>query len=560
MPTSEDKTADIILTGGRVRTFDSDHGDQEAVAIAQNRILAVGSAADIRAMARSRTENIDIAGATVIPGFNDAHAHLDREGLKLRRLSLAGARSIPEVLERIASVAAMTPAGRWIVTMPVGEPPYYFGGPAYLAEGRMPTRDELDRATPDNPVCISAAFGNWGKPPCFTALNTLALRLNGIDRQSRPACAGVDIVKDEAGEPTGVIIEHNPRPTIDNDLLSAVPRFTYEDRRDGLVDAMRLYNEVGTTSIYEGHGFAPRTIAAFRELWEKGRLTTRVGLVISPTWENVAEARAAIDDWRAEAQGRSLNDPWFKICGLHVAFGGDAKTAALSRRSLPDTGWAGFVEQANDDAAFLDYAMLCAEFDIRLNTIVADNLHRAVPLLEKVAERYDLTGRRWVIQHIARCRYGDLAALKRLGILVTTIPVYHLWKGGAAYLADADGGEHVVPHRAILEAGLPVSAGTDNIPYDPAFTLWTMACRKERTSGRVLGASQCLAGEDALRLLTISGAHLTCDEHEKGPLKRGFLADLAVLDRDPVGVMPEQLSKLKCLLTMVDGRIVHRAI
>jgi predicted amidohydrolase YtcJ len=424
----------------------------------------------------------------------------------------------------------------------------------------MPTRQELDHVAPDNPVCIGAAFGNWGKPPCFTALNTLALKLNGIDRHTQPASRGVEIVKDDHGEPTGVIIENNPRPTVDNDLLKAVPRFTYEDRRDGLIASMRLYNAVGTTSIYEGHGLAPRTIDAFRELWERGQLTVRAGLVLSPTWENVAEARAAIDDWRATAQGRGLNDPWLKICGLHVAFGGDPKTAALSRSSLPDTGWAGFVEQANDEATYLEYAMLCAEFDIRLNTIVADNLHRVVPLLEKVAERYDLRGRRWVIQHIARCRPQDLTALKRLDALVTTIPVYYLWKGGEAYLADADGGDSVVPHRTMLDAQLHVSTGTDNIPYDPAFTLWTTACRLERTTGRVLGTAQRLSGEQALRLLTVNGALLTCDENEKGPLKRGYLADLAVLDRDPATVEPERLRDLKCLLTMVDGRIVHRTI
>lgn len=557
-------TADIILTGARVRTFDpggDPAGDGgEAIAIKSNRILAVGSASDILGLAGPATETIDVSGATIIPGFNDTHAHMDREGLKHRRLSLVGARTIADVLARIAEAAKKTPAGQWIVTMPVGEPPFYFGGPVYLAEGRMPDRHELDRVAPDHPVCISAAFGNWGKPPCFTALNTQALRLNGIDRETSPACRGVEIVRDGTGEPTGVIIEANPRPTIDNDLLTAVPRFSYEDRREGLVDSMRLYNAVGTTSVYEGHGLAPRTIDAFRELWEQGRLTTRVGLVLSPTWENAAEARAAIDDWQACAQGRGLDDPWFRICGLHVAFGGDAHTAALSRRSLPDAGWAGFVEQANDDAAFLNYAMLCAEFDIRLHTIVADNLHRVVPLLEKVAERYDLKGRRWVIEHVARCRQEDLAALKRLDMLVTTIPVYYLWKGGAAYLADADGGDSVVPHRAMLEAGLHVAAGTDNIPYDPAFTLWTMACRQERTTGRVLGSSQCLSGEEAVRLLTVDGAQLTFDEHKKGPLKPGYLADLAVLDSDPGLIAPDALRNLKCLLTMVDGRIVHRAL
>lgn len=444
--------------------------------------------------------------------------------------------------------------------MPVGEPPFYFGGPACLAEGRMPTRDELDRVAPNNPVCIAAAFGNWGKPPCYTALNSEALRLNGIDRRTRPASAGVEIVVDASGEPTGVIIESNPRPTVDNDVLRAVPRFSYEDRRDALIASMRCYNAVGTTSVYEGHGLASRTIEGFRELWQQGRLTTRVGLVLSPAWENVREARGAVDDWVATARGQGLDDPWLKICGLHVAYGGDAKTAALSRRSLPDTGWAGFVEQANDDATFLDYGMMCAELGVRLHTIVADNLHRVVPLLEKISKRHDLRGRRWVIEHIARCRREDLAALHRLGMMVTTIPVYFLWKGGAAYLADPDGGDSVVPHRAMLEAGLHVAVGTDNIPYDPAFTLWTMAAREERTTGRVIGPAQCLSGEEALRMLTVDGAALTFDEHEKGRLAPGLLADITVLDGDPTHMSPQKLRDLKCLLTMVDGRVVHSAV
>lgn len=555
------ESADLILAGGRVKTLDPASTEGDAVAIRANRIMAVGGNDDILKLAGPKTEAIDLAGTTVIPGFNDSHAHMDREGLKAIRLSLVGARSIADIQGRIAAVATSAEPGRWIVTMPVGEPPFYFEGPGYLVEGRMPNRHELDAAAPDNPVCISAVFGNWSQPPGYTALNSIALKLNGIDRRSTPACAGVEIVKDPAsGEPTGVIVERNPRPTIDNDLLTAVPRFTYAERRDALIESMRLYNAVGTTSVYEGHGLAQRTIDAYRELWEQGRLTARVGLVLSPTWENIAEARRSIADWTAAARGRGQGDAWLKICGLHVAFGGDAKTAALSRRSLPDTGWAGFVEQANDEAAFRDYCMLCAEHDVRMHAIVADNLHRIVPILEEVAARFDLRGRRWVIEHIARCRPEDLAALKRLDMFVTTIPVYFVWKGGAKYLADPDGGEGVVPHRTMLDLGLPVAAATDNIPYDPAFTLWTMACREERTTGRTIGPAQCLSGEEALRLLTVNGAWLTFDEREKGPLLPGYLADLAVLERDPARMEPARLRDNRCLMTVVDGRIVHRAM
>ena len=150
--TRPDRGADLILTGGRVLTMDPGMSVVEALAVSDGFVSAVGRADDILEMAGSGTETIDIGGLTAVPGFNDTHAHMDREGLKSYRPSLEGATSVPDVLDRIAKLAAETPPGEWIVTMPVGAPPCYFGGPESLAEGRMPTRGELDAAAPDNPV------------------------------------------------------------------------------------------------------------------------------------------------------------------------------------------------------------------------------------------------------------------------------------------------------------------------------------------------------------------------------------------------------------------------
>lgn len=551
--------ADIVLLGGCVRTLDSNSSRHDALAIRGKRILAVGSNDDVAKFIGAGTTRIDLGGATVIPGFNDSHAHMDREGLKSIRLSLEGARSVSEIQARISEAARLAKPGEWIVTMPIGEPPFYFDGLDCLAEGRMPDRYELDRAAPMNPVCISAVFCNWSQPPGYTALNSKALEMNGIGSQTVPMCGGVEILKDPtSGQPTGVIVEHNPRPTIDNDLLPHVPKFTYEERRDALYKSMRLYNQAGTTSIYEGHGLAQRTIDAYRELWRAGELTTRVGLVLSPSSASFDEAKASLDDWIDEARARPDDDPMIRTCGLHVAFGGDAYTAELSRRSLPDTGWAGFVEQANDERDFRDYCFLCAEHDIRLHTIVADQLHRVVPILRQVASRYDLSHRRWVVEHIAHCQPSDLIALKELGILVTTIPVYFVWKGGAKYFGEGYNVENVVPHQRMLDSELQVAAATDNIPYDPSFTLWSMRTRIERKTGAVLGAGQRVSAEDAVRLLTVNGAALTFEEHEKGPIVPGFLADLAVMENDPITSSPEQTRDNSCRLTIVDGRIVYR--
>ena len=553
-----DVPPDLVLHGGNVVTLDDARPRAEAVAVRGGVIQEVGDTELLLDRVTAASEVIDLDGRTVVPGFNDVHAHMDREGLKQLRPSLAGARCIADILEIVAGLARDAPAGDWIVTMPVGTAPYYFGGPETLAERRMPTRRELDGAAPDHPVCIGAVFGNWGAPPGYTALNTRALALNGIDGGTSPRCRGVEIVRDAAGVPTGVIIERNARPTADFDLLPAVPRFGYADRVEGLRRSMRTYNAVGTTSVYEGHGLAAQTIAAYRELWERGEMSVRAALVLSPTWRDVSQARAAVRDWLAFARGRGIGDPWLTITGVHVAVGGDAQVAELARADLPNTGWSGFVEQANSLAEYRDYCLVAAENDLRVNTIVGDGLADVLPILESVDERHPLAGRRWVIQHVARTTAEDLQRLRRLGLYVTTIPVYYLWKGGGRYLDAPDGGETVVPHRTMLNLGIPLSAGTDNIPCDPFFTLWTMATRRERLSDRVLGRGQRLSGAEALRLMTREGAWLSFDENRKGILAPGRYADMAVLSDDPCTVDPQALKDLACHATIVGGRIVHR--
>lgn len=547
---------DLVLHNARIITCDDAQPRASALAIRNGIIAAVGDDdAVIAALPGART--IDLDQACVIPGFNDTHAHMEREGLKHQRPSLAGVRTIGDILDRIRAAAARTPPGEWIVTMPVGTPPFFFDGVHTLAEGRLPNRHELDKAAPDHPVYIQGVFGNWGKPPGHTALNSRALALNGLDATSTPRLAGIEIEREADGHPSGIIVERNNRPTVEFDILPAVPRFGFAERLDGVRLSQRLYNAKGTTSIYEGHGSAAETISVYRRLWERNELTVRAGLVVSPSWSDLQDARRIMRDWLATARGAGLGDRWLRVSGLHIAYGGDPTVACCAHAHLPDTGWSGFVEQAVSPADFREACFLAAEFDLRLHTIVGDQLHEIVPVLEAVNERYPLRQKRWVIEHIARAGDADILALARLGVLVTTIPTYYLWKGGGRYLSEADGGSRVVPHRRLLDAGIPLALATDNIPYDPFFTLWVACARQERETGTVIGPDQRLDAATALRLFTTAGAALTFDEDWKGPLRPGFAADLAVLSDDPTVIAADALKDLTCRMTIVGGRIVH---
>lgn len=334
---------DHILLG-RVLTLDRTGSIAEAVAIAANRIVAVGTRSEILDLKGPGTR-VSRTDGTIIPGFNDAHAHMDTEGLRDRFPSLGHVRSIADVLARIAELARTTPKGEWIVTMPVGDAPFYFGGPIVLRERRMPTRQELDRAAPDHPVCILPPSGYWSLVPCYTALNSLALKLNGLDRASRSPVEGIELMRDPEGELTGVIVEHNYPDSAQIALLPAVPRFSARDRRDGILRSVETYHAVGTTSVYEGHGCAPEVISAYRDLWESGDLTMRMHLVVSTTWTTLDEAEVMMRDSLAYARGAGLGDSFLRVGGIFVSYGGEPTAATAAMANPADLGWSCYVKQ-----------------------------------------------------------------------------------------------------------------------------------------------------------------------------------------------------------------------
>nr|WP_237180120.1 amidohydrolase [Rhodoplanes sp. Z2-YC6860]AMN40685.1 metallo-dependent hydrolase [Rhodoplanes sp. Z2-YC6860] len=553
----DSRSADLIISGGNILTQNPSEPVVQALAVKGERILAVGAAGDIASLRGPQTRLIDLAGRTVLPGIIDAHAHMEREALKEQRISLAGLRSVGDILNVIRTAVQRAKLGEWIVTMPVGDPPYYFGGPEVLTERRMPSRSELDRVAPDNPVYISGSFNNWGEPPGYSALNSLALRISGITAATVPTCSGVEIVKDASGEPTGLIIETNDRPTVEFDLLKAVPKFTWQQRLDAIRASMKLYNAVGTTSAYEGHGSSPETLALYRALWERGELSVRMSLVVSPTWTNSAQAMRDLRDLLPYASGQGLGDRWLRVSGVFIGQSGEKAFRDASLAALPDTGWSGFVEYANTLSEYRDYVMTAAELGFRVHSIAANNLDKVLAIWAEADERFNIKQKRWVIEHLAIVKPAEAAMIKRLGVHVTTIPSKTFWKRGPRLATQAGNAEFVTPHRTFLNEGIPNAIGTDNVPYSQFFPLWNVTTRQCR-NGEVVGPGQRLTVAEALPLFTREGARLSFDD-QKGTLRAGMLADFAVLDRDLMSTRLDDIKDIRAQTTVVGGRIVHEA-
>ncbi|HEY8553071.1 MAG TPA: amidohydrolase family protein, partial [Burkholderiales bacterium] len=392
----------------------------------------------------------------------------------------------------------------------------------------------------------------------YSAMNSLGLKLNGIGKDTRPRAGGIEILRDASGEPTGVFVEHNFVNMLERDLLPAVPRFTYEQRREGIRRGIGLYNAKGTTSIYEGHGSSADIVAAYRELWERGELNMRVGLVISPAWTGLEEAERLMRDWLPLARGRGFGDAMLRISGVFIGYGGDPWIRELARKNYSDVAWSGLVPQANSPEEFEALCLLAARYGLRVHTVVSDKLHEIVPIMERIAREYPIGERRWVLEHVSKATEADLVRVQRLGVGVTLIPPHYVWKVGHRFFGlDAEQLDLLSPARRLFKLGVPVSAGTDAVPYDPLFCMWVMTTRRERTTNRVMGEGGIVTNEVALRLLTVGGAWLTFDEERKGPLAVGHYADLAVLSGNPLAARGDELLALKCLATMVDGRWVH---
>lgn len=547
--------ADWILGNGRVVTLDPARPAATALAVAGGRLAAVGDRADVRPWRGRRTRVIDLDGATVVPGLVDTHAHLDREGLKSLCPSLAGCRSLADLRARIARLAAARPAGEWIVTMPLGTPPFYRDAPG-LAEGRWPTRADLDAAAPRHPVLIRGIWGYWNRPPVHSVASSLALARAGITRDT-VAPRGIEIVRDGAGEPTGLFVEHNLIQVLEMTLLRAAPRFTHADRLRALGRAQQVYAARGVTAVYEGHGVAPEVLAVYREAHERGDLRLRCTLALSATWE-AGEAREAIPAVASWAGGRGLGDDRLRVAGLCLHWGGDPEVARLLHAAQPYTGWAGFVESANPPPAYREQAELAARHGLRVGTLITRCLAEVLETWEAVDRAVPLRGRRWVLVHLNEARPDDLRRIRRLGAVVTTNPISYLWRSAAEEAARIPGpAEWLMPHRSLARMGIPFGLATDNKPADPWLAFRAVVERRDMTTGEPVGPGQRLGRPAALRALTVGGARVTLAERDRGVLAPGRAADLAVLDRDPLTAPLEEIAALQCRLTMVGGRLVH---
>ena len=548
---------DTVFYNGRVLTVDPTNSVQQAIAVRGGTVHAVGTDREVLAGKSPTTIEIDLGGRTLIPGIIDIHAHLDREGLKGIYPSLEGSRSIADILAIIGRLVERAKRGEWIVTMPIGDPPNYADMPGQLAEKRFPTRWELDAVAPNNPVYIRGIWTPWNVPPSVSIANSAALAMAGVDRDSASPDSSIEINRDSNGELTGIIRDFNRFPAVEFTLMQVVPRFTHRQRVEALKGSMASYNAVGTTGIYEGHGVAPEVLNAYKEVWDAGEMTVRARLVVSPDWKNTNDARKEWARWAHAASGPGFGDEYLRISGCYIGYGGSRFTARARMSQLPYTGWAGFIDSHHTRSFYRKLVWLAAENNVRVHTIVRGLMEEVLEVFEEVNEKFPLAGKRWILEHTLDTTPSQLQTIRRLGLVVETIPLTEIWLRGGANLKEPELARQAAAHRSYQEYGIPYGLGTDNKPHNPFRTLWAAVARRERLTGDVLGAEERIDRTDALRAFTLGGAYFSFDEGARGSLEPGKQADLAVLSDDFLEVDEDRLPDLTAVMTMVGGKIVH---
>jgi predicted amidohydrolase YtcJ len=555
------RPADLILKNAKVLTVDSGFTIAQAVAIGGERILAVGPDAAMAAHTAPWTRVLDLKGRTVMPGLVDGHAHMDREGLKMVYPALGRVRSIRDIQDRIAELARSKKPGEWIVTMPIGDPPYYWDVPEILTEKRWPTRLELDAAAPDNPVYIRSIWGFWRHtPPLVSCANTDALRRAGITRDTVSPVDTVRIEKDANGDPTGVFVEQDMQPLAELIWFRNVTGFSRADRARTLPHSAQAYHAFGTTSVFEEHGAATELLRAYKDAYRSGMLTMRSALVFSPNWKTAGGAPLGpfMEAWAGWLGEPALGDDWLKVTGLYVNIN-HTRADDLRAGSTPDTGWSGFNYDTGLPRDRLKEVLLhCAAHDIR--AIANANVTPGVlDLFEEVNREISLKGRRWVVGHISTLSPRDIEKLARLDLAVTTHTNRYIYKEGHLLQRrlPPERYREITPMRDLLDAGVKVGLATDNVPVSMFWPIWQVVTRLSNVTKAQVAPEQAITRVEALRCATVDCAYVTFDEGKKGSLEPGKLADIAVVNADPLGVNEPALRDIAAMMTMVGGKIVH---
>ncbi|MDR3428766.1 amidohydrolase [Silvimonas sp.] len=532
--------ADLILHNGRIHTGNRLAPAATAVAIRDGVFTVVGDENTVMAERDAHTQVVDLQGRRVTPGLNDSHMHLIRGGLNYNlELRWEGVPSLADALRMLREQAARTPSPQWVRVVG-GWTEFQF------AERRMPTLDELNAAAPDTPVFVLHLYDR-------ALLNRAALRAVGYGKET-PAPPGGDIQRDASGEPTGMLIAR-PNALILYATLAKGPKLPLEYQVNSTRQFMRELNRLGLTSAIDaGGGFQnfPDDYAVIDQLARDEQLTVRIAYNLFT--QRPKEELEDFQNWTSKVTYRQGSD--------FYRHNGAGEMLVFSAADFED-----FLEPRPDLAPHMEAELervvrhlVEQRWPFRLHATYDESISRMLDVFEKVNRDTPFSGLPWFFDHAETITQRNIERVQALG---GGIAIQHRMAFQGEYFVErygADAARATPPIRRMLDAGLPVGAGTDATrvaSYNPWTSLYWLVAGRTVGGLTLYDESNRLSRETALELWTAGSAWFSSDQGRKGRIQVGQLADLVALTADYFSVPEEAIKDIESVLTVVGGKIVY---
>jgi predicted amidohydrolase YtcJ len=533
---------DTIFHNGRFTTLNKAQPTASAVAIRDGKFVAVGSDAEVLALASSGTRKIDLQGRSALPGLFDNHTHVIRGGLNFNmELRWDGVRSLADALEMLRQQVAITPAPQWVRVV---------GGftEHQFVEKRLPTLAEINAIAPDTPVFLLHMYDR-------ALLNAAALRAVGFHRDT-PQPPGGEMVRDSQGNPQGLLLA-KPNATILYSTLAKGPKLPFEYQVNSTRHFMRELNRLGVTGVIDAGGGSqnyPDDYQVIEALNQQGQITVR--LAYNLFTQKPKEEKDDFLQWTQSVKYKQGND-YFRHNGAGEMLVYSAADFEDFRQPRPD-----MPPQMETELEDVVRVLVQNQWPWRLHATYDETISRALDVFEKVHQETPIDGLNWFFDHAETISDRSIDRIAALG---GGIAVQHRMAYQGEYFAERYGHqamEATPPVKKILEKGVKVSAGTDATrvaSYNPWVSLSWMVTGKTVGGMQMYPERNLLDRETALRMWTENVAWFSNEEGARGRIQVGQLADLIVPSKDYFQVAEDEISFLTSDLTVVGGRVVYGA-
>ncbi|MGI8960988.1 MAG: amidohydrolase [Bryobacteraceae bacterium] len=534
--TGAQESITLLLLNGKIWTGNPRQKQAEAVAIAGNRIIAVGNTSEISKFKQPRTLVVDLDGKRVLPGFDDAHVHFYSGGASLAGPQLRYSKNEQEFRDTLAAFAQRTPKGQWITG---GNWDHENWAPA-----RLPTRQLIDDATKDWPVFVNRLDGH------MSLANSAALKLAGVDRHTEDVPGGV-IVRDAEGNPTGIL-----KDAAQELVEKIIPDPSQGQIATAIKAAQTYANSQGVTSIQDMSA-SPDVFRVYQKMLRKGELSVRIsGHQPLTSWQRLASIGLVAD----------FGNEQLHIGGLKgFADGSLGSTTALLFQpylDAPNTSGIASAELVNPANMWhnIEHAD-SAGLQVAIHAIGDKANNIILGMYERVEREHGDRDRRLRIEHAQHLIAADIPRFGRLHVIASMQP-YHCIDDGrwAEKRIGPERAKTTYAFRSLLDSGATLAFGSDwdVAPMNVLMGIYGAVTRRT-LDGKHPGGwvpEQKITVEEAVRAYTKGSAYASFDEKIKGSIEPGKLADLVVLSDDIFSIDPIKIADAKVWMTIFDGRIV----